>query len=139
MYLLMSGVPFTPTRRLTMRCQAVSHEELLNACREQRDNERCGEMIFGATHLVHPKVGQRREWPKASADCLLSLAAAPTFAIMALLTGVLGGGPPDMLCSATQDASPLSGMVPMYLLMSAFHSAPWLKLFSGRWSGAPRS
>ena len=27
-------------------------------------------------------------------------------------------------------ASPLSGMVPMYLLMSAFHSAPWLKLIS---------
>jgi hypothetical protein len=42
------------------------------------------------------------------------LAAAPTFAIMALLTGVLGGGPPDMFCSTAQDASPLSGMVPMY-------------------------
>ena len=56
----------------------------------------------------------------------LSLAAAPTFAMMALLTGVLGG---DMLCSA---APPLSGMVPMYLLMSAFHSAPWLKLIAGR-------
>jgi hypothetical protein len=68
----------------------------------------------------------------------LSLAAAPSFAIMALLTGVLGGGPPDMLCSAAQDASPLSGMVPMYLLMSAFHSAPWLKLISGRRSGARR-
>jgi hypothetical protein len=60
----------------------------------------------------------------------LCLAAAPTFAIMALLAGVLGGGPPDMLCSAAQDASPLSGMVPMYVLMSAFHSAPWLKLIS---------
>ena len=62
----------------------------------------------------------------------LYLAAAPTFAIMALLTGVLGGGPPDMLCSATQGASPLSGMAPMYLLMSAFHSAPWLKLIFSR-------
>jgi hypothetical protein len=69
---------------------------------------------------------------------LLSLAAAPTFAIMALLTGVLSGGPPDTLCSVTQNASPLSGMVPMYLLMSAFHSAPWLKLVSGRRSGASR-
>ena len=66
------------------------------------------------------------------------LAATPTFAILALLTG-LGGGPPDMLCSAAQDASPLSGMVPMYLLMSAFHSAPWLKLVSSRRSGAGRS
>jgi hypothetical protein len=32
-----------------------------------------------------------------------------------------------------QGTSPLSGMVPMYLLMSAFHLAPWLKLiFSQR-------
>jgi hypothetical protein len=69
----------------------------------------------------------------------LCLAAAPTFAIMALLTAVLGGGPPDMLCSGAQDASPLSGMVPMYLLMSAFHLAPWLKLISSRRSGARRS
>jgi hypothetical protein len=61
----------------------------------------------------------------------LYLAAAPTFAIMALLAGV-GGGAPDMLCSAAPTASPLSGMVPMYLLMSAFHSAPWLKLISAR-------
>ena len=61
----------------------------------------------------------------------LSLAAAPTFAIMALLTAVLGGGPLDSLCSAA-NASPVGGMVPMYLLMSAFHSAPWLKLISGR-------
>jgi hypothetical protein len=62
----------------------------------------------------------------------ISLAAAPTFAIMALLTAVLGGGPAEMLCSAAHAASPLGGMVPMYLLMSAFHTAPWLKLISGR-------
>jgi hypothetical protein len=62
----------------------------------------------------------------------LSLAAAPTFAVMALLTGILGGGPADMLCAAAHDAWPLSGMVPMYLLMSAFHTAPWLKLIAGR-------
>jgi hypothetical protein len=68
----------------------------------------------------------------------LCLAAAPTFAIMAVLTGVLGGRPPDMLCS-TAHASLLSGMIPMYVLMSAFHSAPWLKLISSRRSGARRS
>lgn len=62
----------------------------------------------------------------------LCLAAAPTFAIMALLTGVLGGGPQDMFCSAAQDALPLNGMVWMYMLMSAFHSGPWLKLISSR-------
>jgi hypothetical protein len=66
----------------------------------------------------------------------LRLAAAPTFAVMALLTGVLGGGRPDMLCSAAHDASPLTGMVPMYLLMSVFHSAPWLKLISSRRSAS---
>jgi hypothetical protein len=65
----------------------------------------------------------------------LSLAAAPTFVIMALLTHTLGGMP-EMVCSAAQDASPLSGMVPMYLLMSAFHLSPWLKLISSRRSGA---
>jgi hypothetical protein len=57
----------------------------------------------------------------------LGLAAAPTFAVMALLT-YLSGGDADMMCSAAPGASPLSGMVLMYLLMSAFHSAPWLKL-----------
>jgi hypothetical protein len=69
----------------------------------------------------------------------LGLAPAPTFAIMALLTGVVGSGSPDMLCSAMQDASPLSGMVPMYLVMCAFHSAPWLNLISRRRGGARRS
>jgi hypothetical protein len=69
----------------------------------------------------------------------LSLAPAPTFAIMALLTSVLGGGPPDMFCSAAHEASPLGGMVPMYLLMSAFHSAPWLKLISSRRGTTPLS
>ena len=65
----------------------------------------------------------------------LYLAAAPTFAIMALLTSVLGGGALDALCSGT---SPLSGMVPMYVLMSAFHLAPWLKLISHRRNGVRR-
>jgi hypothetical protein len=59
----------------------------------------------------------------------LGLAAAPTFAIMALLTAT--GGQPQLLCSAAHLESPLGGMVPMYLLMSAFHSGPWLKLISG--------
>jgi hypothetical protein len=65
----------------------------------------------------------------------LSLAAATTFAVMALLTGVPSGGA-DMMCSAAQGVSPLSGMVPMYVLMSAFHSTPWLKLISRRRSAA---
>jgi hypothetical protein len=71
------------------------------------------------------------------AECL-ALAAAPTFAAMALLTAGLGGGTMDVLCSGAQDASPLTGMVPMYLLMSAFHLAPWLKLISSRRGGGRR-
>jgi hypothetical protein len=60
----------------------------------------------------------------------LHLAATPTFAVMALVTGV-SGGEVDVLCSA-MGASPLAGMVPMYLLMSVFHAAPWLRLVAGR-------
>jgi hypothetical protein len=37
---------------------------------------------------------------------------------------------PDMLRSVTHDATPLIGLVPMYVLMSIFH-LPWLKLISG--------
>ena len=62
----------------------------------------------------------------------LCLAAAPTFAVMALLTAILGGGPLDMLCSGGLDAFSLTGMAPMYALMSVFHVAPWLRLISSR-------
>ena len=72
--------------------------------------------------------------PLGPADWL-SLAAAPTFAIMALLTSV-PDGPSAMLCLAMHDTSPLGGMVPMYLAMSVFHLSPWLKLISGRRIGA---
>ena len=73
-----------------------------------------------------------------AAECLC-LAATPAFAIMALLTGVFGGGAMDALCAAAHDGSPLNGMVLMYLLMSAFHSPPWLRLMSRRRHGAHRS
>ena len=94
-------------------------------------------MISNTTDLGGREAVSHQERRKASGHAAilaaadwLCLAAAPTFAIMALLTGILGG-PMDM-CAAMQDASPLSGMVPMYLLMSAFHSAPWLKLVAKR-------
>jgi hypothetical protein len=74
----------------------------------------------------------KQEYALPSAADWISLAAAPTFAIMALMTAVLGSGPLDRLCPAMQHTSQLSGMVPMYLLMSAFHSAPWLNLISRR-------
>ncbi len=55
----------------------------------------------------------------------LCLAATPTFAAMALLAA---RDQPDIICAAMRHMSPLSGMVPMYLLMSVFHAVPWLKL-----------
>jgi len=81
------------------------------------------------TDLVDADTAQGRRRIRASAAGLLSLAATPTFAIMALLTAVHvhGGSMPDMICSA--NGSALTGMVPMYVLMSAFHLAPWLRLF----------
>lgn len=68
----------------------------------------------------------------------LGLAAAPTFALMALWT-VFFSGEPDMLCMAMQGSSPMSAMTLMYLLMSAFHAAPWLRLISSRRSGVHRA
>ncbi len=86
-------------------------------------------------------IGTCEAWPApvafGAADWVC-LAAAPTFAIMALMTGVRVGSH-DLLCAAVQDASPLSGMVWMYLLMSVFHSASWLKLIASWRSGAHRS
>jgi len=58
----------------------------------------------------------------------LCLAAAPTFAVMALVS-CLQAGDAAMLCMG---GSPLTGMTAMYLLMSAFHLAPWLRVISGR-------
>ena len=77
------------------------------------------------------EIGRRSHAGALDAACWLGLAAAPTFAGMALLTCVPDGDA-DMMCSVAHALSPLSGMVPMYVLMSAFHLAPWLKLISGR-------
>ena len=96
-------------------------------------------MISNTIYSVHPEVGQRQEWPKSSMDGLLSLAAAPTFAIMALVTVIQGDGMQGMVCAAARNASPLTGMATMYLLMGAFHLAPWLKLIANRRDDAHRS
>lgn len=64
----------------------------------------------------------------------LSLAAAPTFAVMAFISAF--GGQAG-IC-AMQGVSPLDGMALMYLLMSGFHLGPWLKLGARRRDGAGR-
>ena len=88
-------------------------------------------MISHMTGAIDREVAPYRERLKAAPDHWLSLAAAPTFAMMALLTRIHAGGMPGMLCSAGQ-AWALSGMAPMYWLMSAFHLTPWLRLLSRR-------
>jgi hypothetical protein len=67
-------------------------------------------------------------WP-LDAVRLISLAASPCFAIMALMTG-LSSSPMDRFCSFGHIV-PLTGMATMYLLMSAFHSPAWLNLLGG--------
>lgn len=89
-------------------------------------------MICNMTGPIDREVTPGREPLKADPDRWLSLAAAPTFAAMALFAGLHGGSMPAMLCAAAPDASPLAGMVPMYLLMSVFHLPPWLRLFARR-------
>ena len=80
--------------------------------------------------------GGRRNAAALGPGDWLGLAAAPTFAMMVVLTGAAGGDA-LMVCGPAHVAR-LGGMAPMYLLMSAFHSAPWLKLISRRRSaGAP--
>jgi hypothetical protein len=51
----------------------------------------------------------------------LSLSAAPIFAAMAVMT---------LLAPDTCGASRLTGMGAMYVLMSAFHLGPWLRVTS---------
>ncbi|MEO7338296.1 MAG: hypothetical protein ABIV63_17115 [Caldimonas sp.] len=66
------------------------------------------------------------------AEGWLSLAAAPTFAAMALAISVQDAAAPALLCSSVPHPAPWTGMVAMYALMSAFHWAPWGRLMARR-------
>ncbi|WDZ80523.1 hypothetical protein PWG15_22335 (plasmid) [Ensifer adhaerens] len=57
----------------------------------------------------------------------LALAASPTFALMALSVGAWGTDVGQMLC-AGEPGLQIGGMAAMYVLMSVFHLAPWLRL-----------
>ena len=65
---------------------------------------------------------------------VLALAAAPTFAVMALLNATAAADPASVICSAA-GLSPMHGMLAMYGLMAVFHLQPWLKLARGNRSG----
>jgi hypothetical protein len=57
----------------------------------------------------------------------LAMAAAPTFAAMAVVTAWAGEGPMAGLCSAV-GGGPIGGMTLMYLLMGVFHAGPWMRV-----------
>jgi len=63
---------------------------------------------------------------------LLCLAPTPTFALLGLLCAAQEGSLESLVCSAGHGSSPLTGMVSMYLLMSVFHSAPWIRMIAQR-------
>lgn len=65
--------------------------------------------------------------PAKAAAGYLALAASPTFAVMALATALVGGGPGDAFCGTGPQGWAPGGMAVMYLLMSAFHLSPWLR------------
>jgi hypothetical protein len=68
------------------------------------------------------------------AEDRLALAAAPTFAVMALLNAVAAADPAAVICSAA-GLSPVQGMLAMYVLMAVFHLHPWLKIARAYRSG----
>jgi len=74
-------------------------------------------------------LGTHATWPGAAG--LLGLAATPVFAAMALLSAI-PGGTHAALCGGMPDALSAGGMALMYLLMSVFHSAPWLRMIGRR-------
>jgi hypothetical protein len=65
--------------------------------------------------------------PAAVARRGLSLAAAPVFAGMALLSARAGDTAP---LACLHGASALGGMTAMYALMAIFHLPPWLRLWA---------
>ena len=61
----------------------------------------------------------------------LTLAASPSFALMALVSLAQGADPATLLCSAAGRA-PFGGMTAMYALMSLFHAPVWIRLIDAR-------
>lgn len=89
-------------------------------------HDRTGEMLPASSESADAAVASAAA--RRAGDWLY-LAAAPTFAVMALVTAFQGS--PD-ICSAGPGASVLSGMALMYALMGVFQLTPWLKLLSRR-------
>jgi hypothetical protein len=67
-----------------------------------------------------------RVWRTRDTAGWISLAASPTFALMAWIAAT--DTPRMALCTSGSDMLSIDGMAWMYLLMSLFHVSPWLKL-----------
>jgi hypothetical protein len=85
-------------------------------------SESCIDGSMVAPKQLYPLTRRMAGWP--------AIAAAPTFAAMAIITTLPTGESTGMVCGA--DPSSLAGMAPMYLLMGIFHSGPWLELIGNR-------
>jgi hypothetical protein len=64
-------------------------------------------------------------------DRLLALFAAPTFAVMGLLSATVELHQPAF-CSELISGGHSRGMAAMYALMSVFHLRPWVRLIAKR-------
>ena len=104
-------------------CDAEKAEIVLTPSRPtgRNNQDNCGSatMIGSQGESAGASVGRNNTGALGAADWV-TLAAAPTFAIMALLV------------AASSKESALSGMVLMYVLMAVFESVAWLKLISNR-------
>lgn len=85
---------------------------------------------------IHNRAGRRGDAASGVARWL-GLAAAPSFAAMALAAAIVAADPAGAPCMTAPNASPLTGMTAMYLLMSLFHLAPWVRLIGGNERMAP--
>lgn len=66
------------------------------------------------------------------APLVLGFAATPAFAVMAIMSGLLGPGTMVFCGAAMPGDISLGGMAVMYGLMAVFHAAPWLGLLAYR-------
>ena len=81
------------------------------------------------TTLSAPDKGTARASPARGAGAWLTLAASPTFALMAWIAAEAAA--PVAFCSS-ETMPPIGSMTAMYLLMSFFHLPPWLRFVSRR-------